>query len=83
MLYTKNRYQKRKEKEDNLSPHFSDVFENHVAVPVESPNTAKEFPVVAAIDQHLSVVLNTHHQNRKGSGVELLLFGFPLLIKRI
>ena len=61
-----------------LSPHFPDIFKNHVAVPVESPNTAKEFPVVAAVDQHLSVVLNTHHQNRKGSGVELLLFGFPV-----
>lgn len=71
------------EQKDYLNPHFSDVFQDHVAAPFKIPNTANEFPVVAAIDQHLSVVLNTHHQNRKRSSVELLLFCLFLLIMYI
>jgi uncharacterized membrane protein len=36
-----------------LSPHFSDIFKNHVAVTIKGSHTSKQLLVVSTINQHL------------------------------
>uniref|UniRef100_A0A0V0HI42 Putative ovule protein n=1 Tax=Solanum chacoense TaxID=4108 RepID=A0A0V0HI42_SOLCH len=62
----------------NLSPHFSNIFKDHIAVTIKCSHTTKKFPVVPTIDEHLCVILNTHHQDRKWASIEFLFLIFPL-----
>jgi hypothetical protein len=36
-----------------LSPHFPDIFKNHVAVPIEGSDTTQQLSVIPTINQHL------------------------------
>jgi hypothetical protein len=36
-----------------LSPHFSDIFKDHVAVTIKGSHTSKQLLVVSTINQHL------------------------------
>jgi hypothetical protein len=57
----------------HLRPHFLDILQNHVAVPIESFDAAEELLVVAAVDEDLSVVLDRLGENAERSGVEFFL----------
>jgi hypothetical protein len=85
-----------------LSPHFPDIFKNHVAVTIEGSDTTQQLFVIPTINEHLlgennsikhllnmratgknvriegylGVVFNTHHENRKWSGVKFLFLIF-------
>lgn len=42
----------------DLGPHLLHILQHHVAVPVEGLYAAQELLVVAAVDEHLGVVLD-------------------------
>ena len=69
-----------------LGPHFFNIFENHVAVPIKSSHSTeklkknklyKDFGIIK--EQYLGVVFDTHHQNRKWSCIKFLIFSLDNL----
>lgn len=60
-----------------LGPHLLHVLQHHVAVLVEGFHTAQELFVVAAVDEHLGVVLDRLGEHGEWPCVKLLLL--PLL----
>lgn len=61
----------------DLSPHLLHVLQHHVAVPVKGLHAAQELLVVAAVDEHLGVVLDRLCEHGQRPRVKLLLL--PLL----
>eukprot|EP00443_Scrippsiella_acuminata_P059716 CAMPEP_0115487194 /NCGR_PEP_ID=MMETSP0271-20121206/60826_1 /TAXON_ID=71861 /ORGANISM="Scrippsiella trochoidea, Strain CCMP3099" /LENGTH=83 /DNA_ID=CAMNT_0002915229 /DNA_START=105 /DNA_END=353 /DNA_ORIENTATION=- len=57
----------------HLGPHLPDVLEYHIRVPVEGLHTRKDFPVVAAINQHLGIVLDALLQHGEWPDIEVVL----------
>merc|ERR1719263_180944 len=43
----------------DLCPHLAHILKNHVAMAIEGFHTSEDFAVVAAIDEHLRVILDT------------------------
>merc|ERR1719245_1217401 len=57
-----------------LGPHFFDVFKIHVAMSVESFDSAQKLFVISAVDENLGVVFDGLSENRQRSCVEFFLF---------
>ena len=64
-----------------LRPHLLDIFQHHIAVSVESLDPSEQLVIVAAIDQHLRVVLDALHQHRERTSLKLLLLILVLLAR--
>merc|ERR1719265_486081 len=57
----------------DLRPHLTHVLQDHVRVTVKCLDTCQNLPIVAAIDEHLRVVLHTLLQYRQGTYIEIVL----------
>ena len=64
-----------------LGPHLLDVLEHHVAVAVEGLDARQQLLVVAAVDEHLGVVLHRLCEHRERARVELLLLHLRQLLR--
>lgn len=60
----------------DFSPHFFDIFKNHITMAIKSLHSSQQLFVVTTVDQNLSIVFHRLCQNRQRPCVEFFFFAF-------
>lgn len=58
----------------DFCPHFLDILQHHIAMPVEGFDSRQELAVVATRDENLGVRTDSGLKDRQGPGGEFVFF---------